>query len=115
MNNEFEDWNKIQSFFKINFSQGDAINLNGILFLIGVQELGQGNLIFKKEDKLDLIHIAVCKLLLPFGYYRFEGINNEGWPIYSNQEKIPKLDPKEQTVFIKKAIIYYFKKENLIN
>src|SRR3954462_1268139 len=32
-------------------------DLNAVLFLIGVQELGQGNKNFSKEEKQDLMHI----------------------------------------------------------
>jgi len=38
-------------------------DLNGVLFLIGVQELGRGHAHFSKEEKQDLLHIAICKAL----------------------------------------------------
>ena len=40
-------------------------DLNGVLFLIGVQELGQGAKRFTKEQKQDLMHIGICKVLNP--------------------------------------------------
>ena len=43
-------------------------DLNAILFLIGVQELGQGSRVFTKEEKQDLMHIAICKVLSLSGY-----------------------------------------------
>ena len=55
-------------------------DLNGVLFLIGVQELGNGKQNFSKEEKQDLMHIAICKVLSLSGFYELEGIDNDGWP-----------------------------------
>ncbi|MCB9202653.1 MAG: hypothetical protein H6604_06360 [Flavobacteriales bacterium] len=114
MNSDQEKWIKIEDFFKQNFSDGESIDLDAMLFLIGVQELGKGNLNFKKDDKLNLIHIAVCKLLEPFGFYRFDGFTEDGWPMYENIKKLPELKANEQTILMKQAIINYFEQEQLI-
>ena len=106
MNSEKEIWNKIELFFKENFTDGEAIDLDGMLFLIGIQELGKGN--------LNLIHIAVCKLLEPFGFYRFDGFDADGWQIYENIKPLPDLKSNEQTLLMKKAIVHYFEQEELI-
>ncbi len=47
-------------------------DLNAVLFIIGTQELGQGNRSFSKEEKQDLMHIAICKVLSLSGYYTLE-------------------------------------------
>ena len=73
-------WQQIEEFFRINFTDGETPDLDTILFLIGVQELGQGKKKFKKDDKLNLLHIAVCRVLEPFGFYRFDGQDPDGWP-----------------------------------
>ncbi len=44
-------------------------DLNAVLFIIGVQELGKGARNFSKEEKQDLMHIAICKVLSLAGYY----------------------------------------------
>lgn len=106
-------WEKILIFFQKKFNSNYAINLDGIIFLIGVHELGKGYINFSKDDKLNLMHIAICRLLEPFGFYKFKGFDREGWPIYINIEKIPTLKSNEQILLIKKAIIDYFKKEKL--
>lgn len=87
-------------------------DLQGIIFLIGVQELGQGNRKFSKDEKQDLMHIATCKLLSQFGYYELEGSDDEGWPHWKLVEKLPVLTLKEQDLLLKKAVINYFK-ENI--
>src|SRR3954463_16269645 len=64
-------------------------DLNGVLFLIGVQELGKGHQLFTKEQKQDLMHIAICKVLSYSGYYKLEGLDSEGWPHWEMQKKLP--------------------------
>ena len=109
-----EQWNKIVQFFKDNLTHGEAPELDTILFLIGVQELGIGNKKFKKDDKVNLMHIAVCRLLEPYGYYRFTGKDPDGWPHFEIIEQLPELKANEQTILMKKAIIQYFKDQNII-
>ena len=55
-------------------------DLETILFLIGIQEFGDIKDKFTKEQKQDLMHIAVCNLLAPSGYYELERVDEEGWP-----------------------------------
>ncbi len=58
---------------KLENTLGKKPNLEALLFLIGMQELGKGTRVFSKEEKQDLMHIAVCRLLSLEGYYEFEG------------------------------------------
>ena len=46
---------------------GKKPDLETILFLVGIQELGATDDKFTKEQKQDLMHIAVCTLLMPSG------------------------------------------------
>ena len=88
---------------------GDDIDIQGLLFIIGVQELGKGKVKLSKNEKLDVMHIAICTLLEPFGYYEFEGVDKDGWPHWKSTEKLPALKPAQQQQIIKQAIIEYFK------
>jgi hypothetical protein len=103
-----EKWNVLLAGFMDKF--GD-IDLQGMLFLIGVQELGMGYRKFTKDQKLDVIHIAVCTLLEPYGYYSFEGKDADGWPHWKVNEKLPPLKAAQQTQLMKEAIIDYFAEE----
>ncbi len=103
-----EKWIKIEQFFAENFTDGETPDLDSILFLIGVQELGKGKRKFKKDDKLNLLHIEVCRVLEPFGYYRFEGLDKDGWPQFEFLEPLPELKSNEQTLLMKQAVIQYF-------
>ena len=80
-----------------------------ILFLIGVQELSQGIRKFDKEEKTYLLHIAVCKLLSNYGYYKFKHIDEDGWPHWEETKKLESLSELDQETLIKKSIIEYFK------
>src|SRR5688572_20512260 len=86
-------------------------DLNGVLFLIGVQELGRGKTVFSKEEKQDLIHIGICKVLSLSGYYELEGLDQEGWPHWKLIKKLPHFDLLEQERLLKMHVIEYFEKE----
>ena len=108
-------WNNLKTKLSVDFSDNEIIDLDSIIFLIGLQELGQFQKRFNKQKKLEVIHIAVCKLLSDFGYYEFDYTDNDGWPHYKLIKKLPNLKAGEQTILMKKAIINYFVKSNYIN
>jgi hypothetical protein len=89
---------------------GPGLDVQGILFLIGVQELGKGKRKFSKDQKLEVMHIAICTLLTPYGYYEFEGNDEEGWPHFKPTSKLPHLKPMQQELLMKEAIVEYMKK-----
>ena len=93
---------------------GGEPDMQAVLFLIGVQELGKGNIKLNKNEKLDVMHIAICSLLAPYGYYMFEGYDKDGWPHWSANEKLPALKPVQQGNLMKQAVVDYFKTEGLI-
>ena len=99
-------WTKLVSDLEGRFKQ--ELELDAILFLIGVQELGHGYRKFSKDQKLDVMHIAICTLLSPYGYYEFVGIDNDHWPHWEATKKLPNLDGKQQETLMKKAVIEYF-------
>lgn len=83
-------------------------DLNAVLFLIGVQELGNGPKRFSKEAKQDLMHVAVCKVLSQSGYYSFDGYDKDGWPQWTLIKPIPHGDLLVQEDFLKIHVIQYF-------
>lgn len=86
-------------------------DLNTVLFLIGVQELGQGNKVFSKEEKQDLMHIGICRVLSQSGYYELEGLDKDGWPHWKMVKKLPHFDLLEQEKLLKMHVIEYFERE----
>jgi len=96
------------------FADGDKLELDAIIYLVGVQELGQLNRSFKKDEKLNLMHIAICRLLEPYGYYEFEFFDDDGWPHYKVKEQLPPLKAGEQSVLMKEALVNYFMEKEYI-
>ena len=103
-----DKWDLLVDKLSNQFADGDLLNVDGIIYLIGIQELGQGHRRFKKDEKVNLMHIAICKLLAPYGYYEFDFFDDDGWPHYKTLTELPHLKPGEQTVLIKEAIVTYF-------
>ena len=87
---------------------GEGIDEAGLLFLIGVNELGRGAEKFSKREKMELIHVAICTLLEPYGSYRFMGRDEDNWPHFELVDEIPELSKKEQEHLLKEAMLDYF-------
>jgi len=63
---------------------------------------------FTKEEKEDLMHVAICTLLSKEGYFKYIGKDEDGWPHWKPVKNIPKVDLKKQEALLKKHIIDYF-------
>lgn len=100
-------WRDLVKQLSDRFDAG-TLDLNAILFLIGVQELGQGAREFKKDEKVNLMHIAICVALMPYGYYRELGRDADGWPHFERVKDLPPLQPEEQERLMKEAVLAYF-------
>ncbi len=109
-----ERWEVLVEKLSAQFADGDALELDAIIYLIGVQELGQYHKTYKKDEKLNLMHIAICRLLEPYGYYEFDFFDEEGWPHYTIKEELPALKAGEQSVLMKEAIVGYFLEKEFI-
>lgn len=110
-----ERWERVVQVLSDRFSGGEDLDLEGIIYLIGVQELGKVHQKFKKDEKLNLMHIAICRLLEPYGYYEFDYVDRDGWPHYKVREELPPLKAGEQSVLMKEAIVQYFLEKELID
>ena len=93
---------------KLQNDIAEDLDLKGVLFLIGVQELQKGIQDFTKEEKQDILHLAVCKLLTSYGYFKFEKVDEDGWPHWEELKPIKNLTGEQQDLLIKEAIIAYF-------
>lgn len=109
-----ERWDQLLIVLTERFSDGEALDVEGVLYLIGLQELGQVHQKMKKDDNVNLIHVGICTVLEPYGYYRFDFFDEEGWPHFELLEALPPLKPGEQSILIKEALVAYFLKRELI-
>lgn len=85
--------------------------LHAVLFLVGVQEVGEGPRRYTKSEKELLMHIALCRVVSTDGFYERDGVDKRGWPRWKNVKKMQKIALEEQELFIKQKIIEYFKEE----
>ena len=83
-------------------------DVESILYLIGIQVLGDLRKKFSKEQKQDLMHIAICTILSPSGYYDLSGVDEDGWPHFNQLKAMPTMHPIEQENFLKDHILLYF-------
>ena len=93
---------------KVSKDFGEELDLPGVLLLIGFQESNQQKRKFSKDEKIELMHVAICTLLEPYGFYTFKGRDKDGWPHFQRVTSIPELSAEEQDRLIRKAIISYF-------
>jgi hypothetical protein len=100
-------WTALQQKISSDFDT-DIPDIKVMLFLIGVQELGQGPKKFSKRQKEELMHIATCKLFSKMGFYELEGLDQDGWPHWILVNTIPNYTLLEQEMVMKSLIIDYF-------
>lgn len=87
---------------------GKKPDVEAILFLIGLQEIGLSQEKISKEQKQDLMHVAICTILSSSGYYMVEGKDQEGWPHFKQLKNLPIMNMIEQEAFLKDHILLYF-------
>ena len=89
-------------------------DVEAILFMIGIQELGDIQKKFTKEQKQDLIHIAVCTVLTPSGYFELSHVDEDGWPHFKMQQPLTHMPLGEQDLLLRRAVITYFEKKGIV-
>ena len=99
-------WWKLEEKLMARFDKKPDVE--SILFLIGIQELGDIRKKFSKEQKQDLMHIAICTILMPSGYYDLAEVDKDGWPHFTQLKGMPDMNPFEQENFLKDHILLYF-------
>jgi len=87
---------------------GKKPDMEAILFLIGIQEANFFKDKITKEQKQDLMHVAVCTILSNSGYYELERHDKDGWPHFKQLKEIPVQNIIEQENFLKDHILLYF-------
>jgi hypothetical protein len=107
-NNIAVRWTKLLEFFSDKFGKNPDVET--ILFLIGIQEIGKfsSKNKFEKEEKEDLMHVAMCTVLSQSGYYEIEKYDKDNWPHFKKLKELPKYNVLEQENFLKDHILLYF-------
>ena len=84
------------------------LDLTALIYLIGLNEAGFGFRVYSKQEKMDLMHVAICTLLAPGGYYEFSHRDDQNWPHFTVVQTLPTLNEMEQKHVLKEAVIDYF-------
>ena len=109
-----QDWEELVKKLTKQFPGDGDLDLDGVLLLIGTQELQMGYIKMKKDVKINVLHIAICTILEPFGYYEFEKRDDEGWPHFKSLKPLPNLKAGEQTILMKEVVVQYFKSNGYV-
>ena len=109
------EWLRVQHLVQEAMRRDTLPDLNTVLFLIGIQELGRWKKGFTKEEKQDLMHIAVCRLLAYDDCYEFVGRDADGWPHWRQVLEMPRRDTTAQETLLKILAVRYFKELEVEN
>lgn len=103
------EWLRVQHLVRDAMRRETLPDLNTVLFLVGIQELGRWKKDFSKEEKQDLMHIAVCELLCHEEFFEFVGRDADGWPHYRQVRELNDQNMQQQERYLKIQAVRYFK------
>jgi hypothetical protein len=104
----FSNWNELCDHLGKQF--GIDVDLNGVLFLIGIRERGLIFQPFSKEEKMSLIHLGSCTLDQEMGLTKKAGTDGEGWPVFTQKALAPVIPEERKHKVLQDCALRYFKK-----
>jgi len=107
LNENAQEWQALLQYLEGKFMKRP--DMNGVLFLVGLNVLGLGPDEFTKEQKQDIMHIGVCELLSFAEFYEFSGRDTQGWPHYSPRRSPQAMSLAEQEAILRACAVQYFK------
>ncbi len=90
---------------------GKKPDMEATLFLIGIQETGFMREKITKEQKQDMMHVAICTVLATVAIMNCRGYDDEGWPHFTQLKELPTLSLHDQENFLKDHILLYFEQQ----
>jgi hypothetical protein len=104
----FDKWTNLCDFLGEKF--GISVDLNGVLFLVGIRERGLSFQPFSKEEKLSLINLGSCVLYQEMGLTEQTGIDQDGWPIFTQKSLAPVIPEQRKHKVLQDCALRYFAK-----
>ncbi len=103
-----ERWSRLQRWTLRRF--GKKADVEGLLFLIGIQELGQGVLPdLGKTRKEQIVREGAYCVLETLGYYERVGMEKSGHWIWQQAHPMPaELSKEAEEVMLRRAVLRYF-------
>lgn len=105
------EWLRTRHYVKDTLAKTNLPDLQTIMLLIGIQEARKIQDNYTKEEKQDLMHVAVCHLLTEAGYFAFKGYDDDDWPHFEQVRVIPVEGEKAQEKLLKECVINYFQEQ----
>ena len=107
MDYAFENqWIRLEKLMEERF--GEPPDLTTMVFTVGLQECAQGYQPFKKDEKLEVMHVGIGTLRAPMGYYEEVRQDDDGWPHFKQLQPIPAVTEQEQELLMRRALVEYF-------
>ena len=103
-----ENWNDLCK--TLNDKFGIEVDINGVLFLVGIRERGLTIQKFSKEEKLNLIHLGSCTLYKEMGLVESAGEDKGGWPLFRQKALAPVIPEERKLKTLQDCAIRYFQK-----
>ena len=103
------DWLRVRHALRDQLGHDRLPDLQAVLLLIGVQELGRWRGDFTKEEKQDLMHVGTCEILSaePYACYAFTHRDADGWPHYRPLRDPEAVGHAAQEALLKRAAVDY--------
>ena len=89
---------------------GIEVDLNGVLFLVGIRERGLIFGQFTKEEKVNLINLGSCTLYREMGLVDLIGVDKEGWPVFRQKALAPMIAEELKLKTLQDCALKYFAK-----
>lgn len=104
----FSNWEELCEHLGRQF--GIEVDLNGVLFLVGIRERGLAFQSFTKEEKMNLINLGSCTLYLEMGLTETTGTDEEGWPLFRQKTLAPSIPEGRKHKILQECALRYFQK-----
>ncbi len=101
-----ENWNDLCK--TLNELFGIDVDLNGVLFLVGIRERGLSFQHFSKEEKINLINLGSCTLYQQMGLVTRSGTDPDGWPLFHQNALSPVIPEERKLKTLQDCAIRYF-------
>jgi len=105
---EVDSWKDLCD--KLGVLLGIDVDLNGVLFLVGIRERGLTFQKFSKEEKLNLINLGCCTLYQEMGLVTSYGIDEDGWPLFHQNSLAPVIPEELKLKTLQDCAVRYFQK-----
>jgi len=103
-----QNWNELCD--RLGDMFGMDVDLNGVLYLIGVRERGWILRKFTKYEKWSLINLGSCILYKEIGMVEDLGNDRDGWPMFREKTVLTNWTEERKQKTLQDCALRYFAK-----